>query len=101
MYHLAALFPPVKRVRIALSRDQFMLLMLASNELLLGLETYIAHLISGTIVPPWPTWFFCSASPSGWSARISTLCGPFDPTRYPESKSQCRSLSGHRPFWGR
>jgi len=51
MYHLAALFPPVKRVRIALSRDQFMLLMLASNELLLGLETYIAHLISGTIVP--------------------------------------------------
>ncbi len=51
MYHLETLFPAVKRFRIPLSRDQLMLIMLALNELLLGLETYIAHLISGTIVP--------------------------------------------------
>ena len=51
MYHLATLFPAVKRIRIPLSRDQLMLIMLALNELLLGLETFIAHLISGTIVP--------------------------------------------------
>ena len=51
MYHLATLFPAVKRYRIPLSRDQLMLIMLALNELLLGLETFIAHLISGTIVP--------------------------------------------------
>lgn len=51
MYHLATILPPVRRVRIPVSRDQAMLLMLASNELLLGLETYLAHLISGTIVP--------------------------------------------------
>lgn len=51
MYHLATVFPAARRVRIPVSRDQAMLLMMALNELLLGLETYLAHLISGTIVP--------------------------------------------------
>ncbi len=51
MYHLATLFPAVKRYRLPLSRAQLMLIMLALNELLLGVETFIAHLISGTIVP--------------------------------------------------
>lgn len=49
MYHLATVFPVIKRVRIPISRDQAMLLMLALNELLLGVETYLAHTISGTI----------------------------------------------------
>jgi hypothetical protein len=51
MYHLATVFPAVKRVRIPITRDQAMLLMLAFNELLLGLETFLAHSISGTIMP--------------------------------------------------
>jgi hypothetical protein len=51
MYHLATVFPIVKRVRLPVTRDQAMLLMLASNELLLGLETYLAHSTSGTIMP--------------------------------------------------
>ena len=51
MYHLATVFPIIKRVRIPVSRDQAMLLMLALNELLLGVETYLAHSTSGTIVP--------------------------------------------------
>jgi len=51
MYHLATVSPFVKRVRIPITRDQAMLLMLALNELLLGLETYLAHSISGTIMP--------------------------------------------------
>jgi hypothetical protein len=51
MYYLATLFPALRRFRIPLSRDQLMLLALAFNELLLGVETYIAHLVSGTIVP--------------------------------------------------
>jgi hypothetical protein len=51
MYHLATVMPIIKRIRIPLTRDQAMLLMLAFNELLLGLETYLAHSISGTIVP--------------------------------------------------
>jgi hypothetical protein len=51
MYHLATVFPFIKRVRIPITRDQAMLLMLALNELLLGLETYLAHSISGTIMP--------------------------------------------------
>ncbi len=51
MYHLATVFPFIKRVRIPITRDQAMLLMLAFNELLLGLETYLAHSISGTIMP--------------------------------------------------
>jgi len=51
MYHLETIFPIVRRVRIPVSRDQAMLLMLALNELLLGVETYLAHSISGTIMP--------------------------------------------------
>jgi hypothetical protein len=51
MYHLATVFPPIRRVRIPVTRDQAMLLMLAFNELLLGVETYLAHSISGTIMP--------------------------------------------------
>ncbi len=51
MYYLASLFPGIRRIHIPLTRDQMMLLMAAINELLLGLETYIAHLTSGTIVP--------------------------------------------------
>ncbi len=51
MYHLATVFPFVRRVRIPFTRDQAMLLMLAFNELLLGVETFLAHSISGTIMP--------------------------------------------------
>jgi hypothetical protein len=51
MYHLATVFPAIRRVRIPITRDQAMLLMLALNELLLGIETFLAHSISGTIMP--------------------------------------------------
>ncbi len=51
MYHLATVFPIVKRMRIPVTRDQALLLMLALNELLLGLETFLAHSTSGTIMP--------------------------------------------------
>jgi hypothetical protein len=51
MYHLAAIFPAARRIRNPFTRDQWMLLMAAMNEILLGLETYLAHLTSGTIVP--------------------------------------------------
>lgn len=51
MYPLAVMFPRVRERKIALTRDQMMLLMAALNLLLLGLETLIAHLISGSIVP--------------------------------------------------
>lgn len=49
---LAVVFLPFERLgRLPLSRDQFMLLMAALNELLLGLDIYLAHSSSGTIVP--------------------------------------------------
>ncbi len=51
MYHLATIFPPIERVRLPLSRDQLMLLMAAINEIFLGIDIYLAHMISGTIVP--------------------------------------------------
>ncbi len=51
MYHLATIFPIVRRIRLPLSRDQFMLLMMATNLIFLGVDIYLAHLISGTIVP--------------------------------------------------
>ena len=51
MYHLATLFPFLRGRKLPLSRDQAMLLMAAINLLFLGLDTYLAHSISGTIVP--------------------------------------------------
>jgi hypothetical protein len=52
MYHLATVFPPVRRIgRLPLSRDQLVLLMAAVNEIFLGIDIYLAHSISGTIVP--------------------------------------------------
>jgi hypothetical protein len=51
MYYLATLFPFLRERKLPLSRDQIMLLMAAINLLFLGLDTYLAHLISGTIVP--------------------------------------------------
>ena len=50
MYHLATLFPFLHGRKLPLSRDQVMLLMAAINLLFLGLDTYLAHSISGTIV---------------------------------------------------
>ena len=52
MYSLATVFPPLARVkRLPVSRDQFILLMVAVNEIFLGVDIYLAHSISGTIVP--------------------------------------------------
>ncbi len=51
MYHLATLVPPLRRIRLPLSRDQIMLLLAAINEIFLGVDIYLAHSISGTIVP--------------------------------------------------
>lgn len=51
MYHLATAFPAVRRLRLPFSRDQLMLLTVASMMLGLALETFLSHSISGTIVP--------------------------------------------------
>jgi hypothetical protein len=51
VYHLATAFPRLRGLRIPLSRDQCMLLMAAINEVFLGVDIYLAHSISGTIVP--------------------------------------------------
>jgi hypothetical protein len=51
MYYMESVFPAVRRVRVPITRDQAMLLMAAMNEIMLGVETYVAHQISGTIVP--------------------------------------------------
>jgi len=48
---LATVFPQTRRLRLPLSRDQLMLLMAAVNEIFLGIDIYLAHSISGTIVP--------------------------------------------------
>jgi hypothetical protein len=51
---LAELSPPLDRMRqrfLRLTRDQMMLLMAAVNEIFLGIDTYLAHSISGTIRP--------------------------------------------------
>ncbi|HEX6304029.1 MAG TPA: hypothetical protein VFZ76_07550, partial [Anaerolineales bacterium] len=51
MNYLARLFPSLEKVHLPLSRDQIMLLMAATNEIFLGIDIYLAHSISGTIVP--------------------------------------------------
>lgn len=49
MYLLAEAFPFVRRYRLPVNRDQVVLLMAALNEILLGVDTYLAHSIGGTI----------------------------------------------------
>ena len=51
MYHLATIFPAIRKVKIPFSRDQLFLLMAAINEIFLGIDIYLAHMVSGTIVP--------------------------------------------------
>ena len=51
MYHLATVFPFVRRIRVPLTRDRVILLMVGINLIFLGGEHYMAHLISGTIRP--------------------------------------------------
>lgn len=55
MGYLAIIFPRLRERPLPLigrlSRDQLMLLMAAVNLFFLGLDTYLAHLISGTIRP--------------------------------------------------
>lgn len=48
--YLAILFPRVSRLRLPFSRDQLFLMMVAVNEIFLGLDILLAHLLSGTIV---------------------------------------------------
>ena len=48
-FHLANALPVVKGLKIPLSRDQVMMLMVAFNELMLAVEIVLAHSISGTI----------------------------------------------------
>jgi hypothetical protein len=50
MYYLAIAIPGIRRLRIPLSRDQLFMLIAAFNELMLAVEIYLAHSISGTIV---------------------------------------------------
>jgi hypothetical protein len=55
--------------RLPLTRDQLMMLMVAVNLLFLGLDTYIAHIESGTIVPrEWIPIIF------GTAAGLLLLC---------------------------
>lgn len=62
-YYLATVVPAVRRLRIPLVRDQWMLLMMAVNLIMIGVETYLAHSISGTIVPgEWIPIFFGPAA---------------------------------------
>lgn len=57
MDQLATLLPPAPAARLRrlpLSRDQLMLLMAAINLIFIGLETYLAHVLNGTIL--WREW---------------------------------------------
>ena len=51
MSMLALAVPMARRLRLPISRDQAMLLMLSTNELFLGVDTFVAHSLSGTIRP--------------------------------------------------
>lgn len=51
MAWLTLALPVTQRWRLPITRDQAMLLMLATNELFLGVDTFVAHRLSGTIRP--------------------------------------------------
>jgi len=48
--YLEVLFPRLSKIKIPLTRDQLMLIMAAINEIFLGIDIFLAHLLSGTIV---------------------------------------------------
>lgn len=55
MYYLADVFPFLRRFKqLPFTRDQAMLLIAAVNELFMGLDTYLAHGLNGTI--RWNEW---------------------------------------------
>lgn len=55
MYYLAEILPFLKKIkRLPLTRDQLFLLIAAINELFMGLDTYLAHTLNGTI--RWNEW---------------------------------------------
>ena len=47
--HLTTIAPFLRKLRIPVSRDQAFLLYVVLNELIMGLETYLAHNLNGTI----------------------------------------------------
>ena len=50
-YPLATIVPLVRRIRLPLTRDGVILTLMAVTMFFLGVDTYLAHLISGTSVP--------------------------------------------------
>ncbi len=48
--YLDILFPRLAKFKIPLTRNQLMLIMVAVNEIFLGIDIYLAHMLSGTIV---------------------------------------------------
>jgi hypothetical protein len=55
MYYLAEVFPFLRKVKkLPFTRDQFVLLIAAINELFMGFDTYLAHGLNGTI--RWNEW---------------------------------------------
>ncbi len=75
MYLLAEAVPLVKRVRVPITRDQGMLLLAAFNELVLGVDTYLAHSITGQLVTgEWiPVIFGLSAGAALLAAGLIAL----------------------------
>lgn len=51
MYYLAEVFPFLRKIRIPFDRDQIMLLMVAVNQIFLGLDIFLAHSNDGIIKP--------------------------------------------------
>ncbi len=55
MYYLAEILPFLRKIKkLPVSRDQLFLLVAAVNELFMGLDTYTAHILNGTI--RWNEW---------------------------------------------
>jgi len=50
MGHLATIIPVIRQRHLPVSRDQAILLMAAFNEFMLGLDTYLAHVLNNTIL---------------------------------------------------
>ena len=49
MYYLAIAFSSLKRWKLPVTRDQIVMLLVAVNLIFLGLDTYLSHVLNGTI----------------------------------------------------
>lgn len=69
--YLVTVAPPLAKLRLPLTRDLAFILFVALNEVIMGLETYLAHVLNGTL--RWNEWIPVIGGPLMGAALLLSL----------------------------